>query len=116
MQVWWLRKIHVSWLIGGWCLGAIIGVVIAAVLPYGWFSSLGWLLLGLALLTRLNTQILLPPSSVPPEKKLRRIVNFRCLEQPRWALSLVFQTPNLPSNALVVLGMQISCAMNARSW
>ena len=41
----------------------------------------------------LNTQILLPPSSVPPEKKLRRIVNFRCLEQPRWALSLVFQTP-----------------------
>ena len=61
MQVWWLRKIHVSWLIGGWCLGAIIGVVIAAVLPYGWFSSLGWLLLGLALLTRLNTQILLPP-------------------------------------------------------
>lgn len=51
MQVWWLRKIHVSWLIGGWCLGVIIGVVMAAVLPYGWFSSLGWLLLGLALLT-----------------------------------------------------------------
>ena len=53
---------------------------------------------------RLNIQIPLLPSSVPSEKKLRRIVNFRCFEQPRWALSLVFQTPNLPSRALVVLG------------
>ena len=53
MQVWWLQKIHVSWLIASWCLGVVCGVVVTMFLPYGLFSGMAWVLVGLALLVPL---------------------------------------------------------------
>lgn len=53
MQTWWLRKIHVSWLIASWCFGVICGVVLTMTMPYGLFSGVVWMLVGLALLVPL---------------------------------------------------------------
>lgn len=50
MYPWALEKIHISWLIASWCVGVVIGVIWVMGLPYGMFSGMGWLLLGVVLL------------------------------------------------------------------
>lgn len=50
MYPWALQKMHISWLIASWCIGAVIGVIWVMALPYGLFSGAGWLLLGLVVL------------------------------------------------------------------
>lgn len=50
MYPWPLQKIHISWLVAAWCLGVVVGVVSVMALPYGLFSGLAWLFLGLVLL------------------------------------------------------------------
>lgn len=44
------RKLHISWLIGVWCLGVIVGAISVMYLPYGMLSGLVWLLFGCLLL------------------------------------------------------------------
>lgn len=50
MYPWALQKIHISWLVAVWCVGVVVGVILVMHLPYGFFSGMGWLLLGLTLL------------------------------------------------------------------
>lgn len=50
MYPWALHKIHISWLVAMWCVGAVIGVVGVVGLPYGSFAGLEWLLLGAVVL------------------------------------------------------------------
>ena len=45
-----MREVHISWLVAGWCLGVVIGVISSMNLPYGLFSGIGWLLVGILLL------------------------------------------------------------------
>ena len=47
---WLVREVHISWLVAGWCLGVVIGVISSMNLPYGLFSGIGWLLVGILLL------------------------------------------------------------------
>lgn len=50
MQPYFLQKIHVSWLIAGWCLGVVVGIMAVFYVPQGTFSGLAWLWLNLVLL------------------------------------------------------------------
>lgn len=50
MQSWWLRKIHISWLVACACLGITIGVIAVYYLPQGLFVGMQWLLLSATLL------------------------------------------------------------------
>ena len=45
-----MREVHISWLVAGWCLGVVIGVISSMNLPYGLFSGIGWLLVGILIL------------------------------------------------------------------
>ncbi len=47
---WLVREVHISWLVAGWCLGVVIGVISSMNLPYGLFSGIGWLLVGILIL------------------------------------------------------------------
>ncbi len=44
------RKLHISWLVGVWCLGIVVGAISVIRLPYGMFSGPVWLLLGCLLI------------------------------------------------------------------
>ena len=44
------RKLHISWLVGVWCLGIVVGAISVIGLPYGMFSGPVWLLLGCLLI------------------------------------------------------------------
>lgn len=50
MYPWALQKIHISWLVASWCVGLIVGVIGVMGLPYGFFSGISWLFLGLVVL------------------------------------------------------------------
>ncbi len=49
MRSWALGNLHISWLIAGWSIGVVIGVIFAFNLPPDLFSELSWLLIGLGL-------------------------------------------------------------------
>lgn len=49
MRSWALGNLHISWLIAGWSIGIVIGVIFAFNLPPDLFSELSWLLIGLGL-------------------------------------------------------------------
>ena len=52
MQWWKLRvKVHTSWLIAATCCGVVVGVITVPKLPYSWFYSSVWLVLGLMLMS-----------------------------------------------------------------
>ena len=53
IRTWVGRELHGSWLVAAWCLGVVIGVIAAMSLPYGLFSGIGWLLVGIVLLAPL---------------------------------------------------------------
>ncbi len=53
IRTWVGRELHGSWLVAVWCLGVVIGVIAAMSLPYGLFSGIGWLLVGIVLLAPL---------------------------------------------------------------
>ena len=53
IRTWVGRELHGSWLVAAWCLGVVIGVIDAMSLPYGLFSGIGWLLVGIVLLAPL---------------------------------------------------------------
>ncbi len=50
MQPFLLRKIHISWLIAGWCLGVVVGVIAVFYVPQGVFRGMAWLWLSLVML------------------------------------------------------------------
>lgn len=43
-------ELHVSWLAAGWCLGAVVGVIAVARVPYGLFADWTWLAGGVSLI------------------------------------------------------------------
>lgn len=45
---WWIlkRRIHISWLIAVGAAGCVMGVVLAAYVPIGWFSHYVWIVVG----------------------------------------------------------------------
>ena len=53
MQPWLLRNVHISWLIAAWCLGVVVGVIAVMGSPYGVFSGLHWLVVGVIVLVPL---------------------------------------------------------------